>query len=409
MPTRPSSGPWWLLVPVGAVHLWLASMWPADRWGWGRDGGTGAPARIEVAFVRELLPAAPAAVVAPAEPRTRVLRALRAPRPASAAAAGQFAAIDPAAPEPDLPETPASLPPLAASLPELPPLPGAGPLPASLPSAAAGAQPDTGLATAAVAAAASAPVAFEWPPSTRLSYLLTGNYRGPVEGQAQVEWRLDGRRYQVALDLGIGPPMAPLVRRQLLSDGWVTAAGLEPRRYDEETHIVLRPPRRLTITLEAERIVLPSGRQLPRPAGVQDSASQFVQMTWLFTMQPARLTPGQRLELPLALPRQVEPWTYEVVGAERLATSFGELEAVHVRPQRPPRADSRRGDDLRAEFWVAPSLQYLPVRILIRQDEETYVDLMLSRLPQQASPGARPDPPPRPAGEEPASPRITTR
>ncbi|MBL8342148.1 MAG: DUF3108 domain-containing protein [Rubrivivax sp.] len=409
MPTRSSSGPWWLLVPVGVAHLWLASMWPADHGARDREDA-GAPARIEVAFVRELQPAAPAAVAAPAEPRTRVLRAPRPPRPASAAAADALAAIEPEAPRPDLPETPASLPPLAASLPELPPLPGAQPLPALPPSAAAVAQPGAGLATAVAppAAPASGAAAFEWPPSTRLSYLLTGNYRGPVEGQAQVEWRLEGRRYQVALDLGIGPPVAPFVRRQLLSDGWITAAGLEPRRYDEETHIVLRPPRRLTIALEAERIVLPSGRQVPRPAGVQDSASQFVQMTWLFTMQPARLTPGQRLELPLALPRQVEPWTYEVVGAERLATPFGELEAVHVRPHRPPRADSPSGD-LRAEFWVAPSLQYLPVRILIRQDDETYVDLMLSRLPQQAAPDVRPDAVALPAREAPAPPRITTR
>ena len=56
-----------------------------------------------------------------------------------------------------------------------------------------------------------APVAadFEWPPSTRLSYRLTGNYRGPVEGQAQVEWLRAGTRYQVHMELSIGPDFSP--------------------------------------------------------------------------------------------------------------------------------------------------------------------------------------------------------
>jgi hypothetical protein len=35
-------------------------------------------------------------------------------------------------------------------------------------------------------------------------------------------------------------------------------------------------------------------------------------------------------------------------------------------------------------MWVAPSLQYLPVRIVIKQDAETYVDMQLNRLPEQA-------------------------
>jgi hypothetical protein len=399
MPSRSSFAPWLLAVPVVAVHLWLASMWPADRFGWGAEGA-GPPARIDVAFVRELKPAPPAPA-APAEPRTRVLRV---PRPAQAASAA--AAIEPLSGERELPEPAEVTSPLVTSLPELPALtlrPVPAPAASELPPRAV-AQADAAAAAApAPASAPATPPAFEWPPSTRLSYLLTGNYRGPVEGQAQVEWRLAGQRYQVALDLGIGPPMAPLVRRQLLSDGWVTEAGLEPRRYDEETHVVLRAPRRLTITLDAERIVLPSGRQLPRPAGVQDSASQFVQMTWLFTMQPARLTPGQRLELPLALPRHVQVWAYEVTGSERLHTPFGELDAVHVRPHPPPRAEGR-GLDLSAEFWVAPSLQYLPVRILIRQDEETYVDLMLRRLPQQAQePAAEPVRPAPAAASMPAA------
>ncbi|HRC39330.1 MAG TPA: hypothetical protein PK420_14750, partial [Rubrivivax sp.] len=57
--------------------------------------------------------------------------------------------------------------------------------------------------------------------------------------------------------------------------------------------------------------------------------------------------------------------------------------ALHVKPRR----EAMRPGDLAAEMWVAPSLQYLPVRIVIRQDEETHVDLVIERLPLQAEPG----------------------
>jgi hypothetical protein len=349
----------WLLVPlVAALHLAGITWWPADRFGLGE--GDAAPPRMVVSFVRELLPAAPPVVPPPVS--TRVLKAA-APRAAASAV--------PIAPIPPSDES------LRAAVP--PAVPPA----AALPEIAAALGPVAADALAPAAAGAPS-LGFEWPPSTRLTYLLTGNYRGPVEGQARVEWRLSGERYQVELELEVGPPFAPLVTRQIMSDGLVTAEGLAPRRYDEETRIALRPARRLSIALDADRVVLPSGREVPRPAGVQDSASQFVQMTWLFTTQPQLLRPGFTLDLPLALPRLVETWTYEVVGVERLETLAGEIEAVHVRPRRPPRPPGAPALELAAEFWVAPTLQNLPVRIVIRQDDETYVDLRLHRLPQQA-------------------------
>jgi hypothetical protein len=224
----------------------------------------------------------------------------------------------------------------------------------------------------------------EWPLSTRLSYVLTGHFRGPVDGQARVDWLRQGERYQVHLDLSVGPFFAPLASRRLSSEGRITPAGLHPERYEEETRIAFREPRRLRIEMGPARLRLPAGRELPRPPGVQDSASQFVHMTWLFTMQPGRLQPGTTLELPLALPRSVEPWVYDVTGTDTLYTPMGALPVVHVRPRREPGA----GGDLTAEFWVAPTLQYLPARILIRQSEEVWIDLRLDRLPQQAaSPG----------------------
>ncbi len=354
-----------LVASVTLLHLWLADGVLVSRLGEGDAGPT--MRRIQVAFVRELQPAEPPAAPPPrAAPLRRLPGTIAALAPDTAASAA-------------LPPAPLSEPALRAeggtalaALPEL--------LPELLPPAA-----DTGVAAAAPPAEASA-AGFEWPPSTRLSYTLTGHYRGPVEGQASVEWLKSGSRYQVHVEVSVGPSFAPLMSRRISSEGEVTPEGLAPRLYDEVTRIALRDPVRRTIRLDAQTILLPGGQVLPRPDGVQDSASQFVQMTWLFTTKPQWLEPGRTVEFPLALPRRVQTWAYDVIGRERLATPAGEVDAVHVRPRR----EAGRGGDLVAEMWVAPTLQYLPVRILIRQDAENFVDLTIDRLPQQAA-----APPPR--------------
>lgn len=264
-----------------------------------------------------------------------------------------------------------------------------------------------------ITAAASQPPPFAWPASTRLSYRLSGQYRGEVHGQAQVAWVLAAPRYQVHLDVSVGLPMAPLFSRRMTSDGRLTAAGLRPERYDELSKMAFRDARALRLTLDDEGVLLADGRRWTRPSGaawlaaidtapapagvngttpdaapgdtaataIQDSASQFVQLSYLFTVNPALLTPGQTVGFPLALPRRVEPWVYEVVGTQTQHTPFGALETYHVRP----RPGTPRGQDLLAEAWFAPQLAYLPVRIRIEQDAEVYIDLVLDRRPELAA------------------------
>jgi hypothetical protein len=201
-----------------------------------------------------------------------------------------------------------------------------------------------------------------------------------VDGQAQVEWLRTGTRYQVHLDVSVGPPFAPMVSRRSSSDGEITEHGLAPRRYDEETRVAFAEPRRLTLWFDESRVRLTGGREAARPPGTQDSASQFVQLTWLFTMQPSLLEPGRTIDIPLALPRYLDTWTYEVLKRETLVTPVGTVDTVHVKPRR----QAKPGSELTAEVWIAPSLQYLPVRIVIRQDVDTFVDLLITQLPLQA-------------------------
>ena len=422
---------------VTLVHLGLAVMLE-DLMRLGSGAADTSPARIDVAFVRELAPAEPPPVAPMPAPTPAPAPAVASP-PAAAASAPEAAAettapapVVAAASAPERPERPESSesserPETAeaadaaqspatpgggtlASVPPTPPVstadtaasavaavaaPGqmpAGPAltPPQQPTASAAASPPSTPLSAPPSASSSAP-SFEWPPSTRLSYTLVGDYRGPVQGKARVEWLRSGNRYQVHLDVRVGADFAPLMSRRMSSDGLLTEAGLKPLRYDEETRVLLREVRRQTIFFEPERIVLPRGGAQPPVPGVQDTASQFVQLSWLFTLQPQLLRAGQTVEVPLALTRRVDRWVYDVVGEEVLNLPVGPVKAWYLKP----RLQSKTSSDLAVETWFAPSLQYLPVRIRIRQDEASFIDLTLERLPQQgdaAPTGAAPRP-----------------
>jgi hypothetical protein len=92
---------------------------------------------------------------------------------------------------------------------------------------------------------------------------------------------------------------------------------------------------------------------------------------------------GNSIVVPLALPRRMDYWVYDVLSEERLYTPVGEVDTFHLKPRR---ADQRPRGELSAEVWFAPSLQYLPVRIRIQQDADTYADMMLDAAPLQAAP-----------------------
>lgn len=346
-----------LVLAVLALHLLLGHEVQRIHDGWISEGPPPMPERMKVALVREMEIKAPAPVKAAPPPK---------PKPA---------------PRPQETVAPAAAEPASAPASEPAPAPEPAPPPPEPAEPAASAPPAPVMAEAASAPASGEPGP-EWPLSTRLTYELTGNYRGPIYGQAQVEWLRKGSDYQVHLDVGIGPSLAPLITRRMSSQGQLTADGIAPQRYDEETQLIIGDPRRSTVFFLPGEVQLATGPRVPALRGGQDSASQFVQLTWLFLTGREPLQAGRIVHFPLVLPRrQYEDWQYEVLGEEALDTPLGTLPTWHLKPSRPAKAD-----DMTAEIWLAPGLQYLPVRLVIRQDAQTYVDLMLKSAPLQAAP-----------------------
>lgn len=326
------------------------------------------PARMEVAYVREMELSAPPPTAAPAAPQAEAaapaarVRKPKAPKPASA-------------PEPEPEPEPEAAPPMPVSASEPVPEPAVAVAEASEPVTPAA----SATASAAAAPASAAGPAFEWPASTRMTYLLTGNYRGAVSGSAQVEWVRVGTHYQVHVDFIVGPKFAPLITQRSTSDGEITADGLAPRRYDQDIKLLTNARPRQTVLFDAGNVILANGDVHPALPGVQDTASQFVQLTYLFSIRPELLKVGGRVDIPLALPKKVDTWVYDVVAEETLSTPFGPLQGLHLKPR-----NERRPGTLAVEMWFAPQLHYFPARLRFEQDADNYIDLMISKPPDMA-------------------------
>ena len=353
------------------------------------------PRRIEITLTKQVMPTAPmpAAVAPPAPaPAPRPPRAVRVARASSApvpASTPKESASQPT-PESALSESHKLLASralaLAASAAEAS-RPAVAPASAASPEAAVAAAPTASVGTVRLLAGSgvSAPVAgpsrpsFSWPPSTRLTYTLTGLYRnGPLYGKASVEWRRAGTHYQVQFDIHV----SPFFDQHMFSDGQITDDGLSPQHYDEAFEVPLVTPRVRKIDFSADEVTLANGTRVIRPPQTQDGASQFVQFVWLFSTHPELLRPGNVVDIPLALNNNLRRWHYQVVGPETLWLAFGQLETVHVRPLLD---GPRRPNEYPFEIWTAPTLQYLPVRILVPLDDKNFADLSLDALPMQAA------------------------
>ena len=219
----------------------------------------------------------------------------------------------------------------------------------------------------------------DWPADTRLSYKLGGYFRGDLHGSAQVQWTRDpatqGERYQVRIGIDFG-----LAAAQLTSQGLVRATGLQPQAYEEQ----LPGGKRRSVKIEPYALQLQDGRLIGRPEAaaldLQDSASQFVELGHRFNTQRARLADGEVVRLWLARPGGLDEWVYDIGPAEMIALPIlGAVQAHRLTPR--PLANPR--GNITAEMWIAPSLQYLPVRIQINIGKEARVDLLVEKIEQR--------------------------
>ncbi|MCH8178527.1 MAG: DUF3108 domain-containing protein [Proteobacteria bacterium] len=235
--------------------------------------------------------------------------------------------------------------------------------------------------------------AFVWPVATKVSFKMEGYFRGPISGQASVEWVRKDSRYQVHIDASVGPSFAPLGSWRLTSEGEIQPQGLHPSLYENINRLLVKTSAPRLVKMDEDEVTHPDGKRYPRPADVQDPASFMIQLAYRFTLNPELLKPGNSFDMNVVTQRKLEQLTFEVVGNDMVRTPIGNVPVVHVRP----RKAVTDGGALPADVWFAPGLQYLPVRIYIKMNDEVFMDMQMDRAPQQA-----PGDSAQPAGTAPA-------
>lgn len=207
------------------------------------------------------------------------------------------------------------------------------------------------------------------PPSMELSYQVQASSKGlTLPAQSTLSWQTDGHSYSARLDI-----KAALGRtRSQTSMGRIDPAlGLQPQRFgdknrsEQATHFDrTRTPPVIRFSSNAPDV--------PLQPHSQDRLSVLIQLAAMLAGEPERHTRGHSVVVHTAGSRDADLWRFTVGTTDTLDLPMGPLPAVHLR------REPLHTYDNRVEVWLAPSLGYLPVRILWTQANGDVVDQRLS-------------------------------
>lgn len=324
--------------------------------------------RMEAELVAEMKLTAPPVVAplpVPAEPPGQ---------PAEAATPVASAASKPDKPakKPKPPAEPPSAPEPTPSVPE--------PAASAATQLAAASQADGDAPPPKPPEPASSPT-FEWPKATRVTFKMEGYLRGPIYGSAKVEWVRQDNKYQVHVDAYAGPSFAPLASQRWTSEGVITPKGLVPTRFESVNKLLIKSATPKVVTFEDKELVMPDGTRTERPPEVQDPASHYIQMAYQFMLDARGLEVGKTIQMPVVDTRKLRQLVYDIESTETLTTPMGQIDTFKLKPQI---TKNSKGEDVLAEIWIAPALQYLPIRMLLRIGEQNYFDMQMDKPPQQS-------------------------
>lgn len=203
------------------------------------------------------------------------------------------------------------------------------------------------------------------PAPVRLGFEVAGQSKGfQYSARAELLWQHDGQQYQARQEISV----LFLGSRSQTSVGEISPLGLQPRRFGDRS----RSERAAHFDFAQGQVSFsantPSAAISP---GAQDRLSVFLQLSAMLSAAPQRYPVGTRVAIPTVSARAADLWTFTVEGEETLNLPTGMVRALQL--QRLPRRDY----DQKAQVWLAPELDYLPVRIRITQTNGDFAELNL--------------------------------
>jgi Protein of unknown function (DUF3108) len=201
------------------------------------------------------------------------------------------------------------------------------------------------------------------PPRIDLTYRAFLGTRGFFIGDAVYRLEHSANQYKIST-VGEARGLAALLFRgqgKATSEGAITATGLQPNTYSiERTHNYRRES--ATFDWETGMVILNDDKALPLELPTFDPLA----VIWQFYFAP----PGQEdAEFNIATTRKIYHYIFHRVGNETVTLPFGEVDAQIWKRQ--------TGDGgLEAQIWLAPSLHYVAVKVRLSNDRATVEALL---------------------------------
>jgi Protein of unknown function (DUF3108) len=185
-----------------------------------------------------------------------------------------------------------------------------------------------------------------------------------------LDWATDGNTYQLQLESKMG--FISLLRQT--SVGRISANGLQPERFSDKRFN--RSERATHFRRDKGTISFANNKpDAPLLSGAQDQMSFMMQLAGIVGGNAEQLKNQTSVSLQVASSDDADTWVFAIEGEEKITLPAGTTMALHL--VRYPRKEF----DRRVELWLAPGLDYMPVRIKQTEQNGDVLELLL-RSPQ---------------------------
>ena len=193
------------------------------------------------------------------------------------------------------------------------------------------------------------------PPSAQLDYTIRATVQGlSLEGSGTISWQLNAPRYQLQFDTKTSLTGTLLSEK---SEGTIERYGLQPASFQSKRF--RKEAATVTFDRQSGNIQFPGNTpSLKMEGSEQDRISVLWQLLSMARATPARFTPGSPWKFVVVGHRSAEDWTFSVIDKQKLRTSLGDVDSLHL-VHLPPEGSGAT----KVDIWLAPSLDWFPVRI----------------------------------------------
>lgn len=210
------------------------------------------------------------------------------------------------------------------------------------------------------------------PPSAELNYTIQAKQSGiTLGGEGTVKWQVADKRFSVNSET-----RAMLFGKILesSSEGAIDDFGLAPTQFINKRY----RKQATTTTFHRDSGTIgfsESSDSYPLKGGEQDRTSIIWQLISVARAAPQQFKPGSDWTFFVAGMHDAEAWTFKVVDTEKIKTPMGDLETVHIFKAPPPDAK-----DQQLDIWLAPSLEWYPVRLRFTDPNKDFVEQTLQQI-----------------------------